>query len=522
MRLLLSLLPLCFLLPGTTAFGITRQEVAFRQTPQGELKMTVFYPDSWKASDKRPGIVFFFGGGFVNGDVKQFYSKAGYLASRGMVAASAEYRVKNRHNTSMEDALVDCQAAYAWLKEHAGEQGIDPEKLSAGGGSAGGACALSIWKAGVKPASFVLFNPGALEKFPPGETLPPTILFFGSADAMYPQAQAFRAAAPRGRVELFVAKEQPHGFFNDRGDGAWHASTTYLADSFLAARGFLNGKPAIALPQGSKAILFAEEAMKPSGPAPQRPSPAGVTAYTDIEYAPGLRLDIFVPAGPRRPLVVWIHGGAWQNGAKENAPSMQMLPAGFAAASIRYRLSQQAPMPAQIDDCRAAIRFLRANASKYGYEGSKIGVWGSSAGGHLVALLGTLGEGEDKVQAVVDWFGPTALRRMSMYPSRMDHDSPASPESRLIGGALQQNAELVEKANPISYVSKDDPPFLIQHGDADPLVPMEQSELLRDALKKAGVPVEFTAFHGAGHGGPAFQTPENLSRVQEFFAKHLR
>lgn len=179
-------------------------------------------------------------------------------------------------------------------------------------------------------------------------------------------------------------------------------------------------------------------------------------------------------------------------------------------------------MPAQIDDCRAAIRFLRKNASKYGYDGTKIGVWGSSAGGHLVALLGTIGEGEDKVQGVVDWFGPTALRRMSMYPSRMDHDSPEAPEARLLGGPVQQNAELAEKANPIFYVTKDDPPFLIQHGDADPLVTIEQSELLRDALKKAGVPVEMTTFHGAGHGGPAFQTAENLSKIAAFFERVLR
>ncbi len=509
------------LLLTVSAWGISREEIVFRTTPQGELKMTFFYPDGWKATDKRPGIVFFFGGGFVGGEAKQFFSKSGYLASRGMVAASAEYRIKNKHKTTVDEALVDCQAAFGWLKEHATEQGIDPEKLSAGGGSAGGTCALSIWKAGVKPASFVLFNPAWLDKLTPDETFPPTVMFFGSADKMYAEAQGFLAKAPRGKVELFVAKDQPHGFFNDRQDGTWHASTTYIADSFLAARGFLIGKPTIAMPHGSKALLFREETMKPSGPGKQRSIPDGVKAYTNIEYSPGLLLDVFVPPGPPKPLVVWIHGGAWQNGNKENAPSMQLLPAGFAAASIRYRLSQQAPMPAQIDDCRAAIRFLRANASKYGYDATKIGIWGSSAGGHLVALLGTIGEGADKVQAVVDWFGPTALRRMAMYPSRMDHNSPEAPEARLIGGPVQQNPELAEKANPISYVSKDDPPFLIQHGDADPLVPIEQSELLRDALAKAGVPVELTIFHRAGHGGPAFQTPENLKKISEFFQKNL-
>ncbi|MBY0503710.1 MAG: alpha/beta hydrolase [Bryobacteraceae bacterium] len=514
MRTLLSFL--LVLAAGAT----TREEVVYRQTPQGELKMTIFYPEGWKATDARPGIVFFFGGGFTSGDPRQFFSKAGYLSSRGMVAASAEYRTKNKHQTAKEDALADCQAAYLWLKEHATQQGIDPAKLSAGGGSSGGACALSILKIGARPASFVLFNPGSLAELDPPADLPRTILFFGSADPTYADAQRFLAKAPRGRVELFVAKGEPHGFFNDRGDGAWHASTTYLADSFLRGAGLLVGKPTIALPQGSRAILFAEGAMRPSPPGQPQPVPEGVTAHQNVEYAPGLLLDIFVPPGPPKPLVVWIHGGAWQNGNKENPPTLRLLP-GFAAASIRYRLSQVAPMPAQIDDCRAAIRFLRANAAKYGYNGAKIGVWGSSAGGHLVALLGAIGEGEDKVQAVVDWFGPTALRRMSMYPSRMDHDSPEAPEARLIGGPVQQNAELAEKANPITYVTKDDPPYFIQHGDADPLVPMEQSELLRDALKKAGIAVEFEILHGAGHGGPAFQAPANLEKVKAFLARHL-
>ena len=138
-----------------SAWAISREEIIFRTTPQGELKMTVFYPDGWKATDKRPGIVFFFGGGFIGGETKQFFSKSGYLASRGMVAASAEYRIKNKHKTTPEDSFLDCQAAFGWLKEHATEQGIDPQKLSAGGGSAGGTCALSIWKAGVKLARAV-------------------------------------------------------------------------------------------------------------------------------------------------------------------------------------------------------------------------------------------------------------------------------------------------------------------------------------------------------------------------------
>ena len=232
--------------------------------------MTVFYPDGWKPTDSRPGIVFFFGGGFVNGSTRQFYSKAGDLASRGMVAASAEYRVKSKCNTTKEDALVDCQAAFAWLQAHAREQGIDPAKLSAGGGSAGGSCAMSLFATGAKPASMVLFNPGGLAQAEPVAGMPPTILFFGSADKMYPEAQAYwrKAQASRLPVQLFVAKDQPHGFFNDRGDGTWHASTTYLADGFLRSQGFLQGKPTIAMPQGSMGALCSRLPPRRNGRSP--------------------------------------------------------------------------------------------------------------------------------------------------------------------------------------------------------------------------------------------------------------
>ena len=165
-------------------------------------------------------------------------------------------------------------------------------------------------------------------------------------------------------------------------------------------------------------------------------------------------------------------------------------------ASINYRLSQHAIFPAQIEDCKAAIRWLRANAAKYHLDADRIGVWGASAGGHLVAMLGTTGsvkelEGKggnldqsSRVQCVVDWFGPSDLPTMGG-----SHDDPGSPESRLIGGPVQENKEKARKASPLTYVSKDSAPFLIMHGDQDNVVPPGQSELLAEALKKAGVEV---------------------------------
>ena len=266
--------------------------------------------------------------------------------------------------------------------------------------------------------------------------------------------------------------------------------------------------------------------------------PEGTRILRDIEYVPNgyvrQKLDLYLPkpkedTGPL-PLIVWVHGGAWLAGSKENCPAVRFLRQGYAAASINYRLSQHAIFPAQIEDCKAAIRFLRAKAEKYNIDPNRIGVWGASAGGHLVALLGTTGDVKEfdkgpnlqvssRIQAVCDFFGPTDLTKMSLFPSSMDHDAPDSPESKLIGGPVQENKETCKRANPITYVSKGDPPFLICHGDKDMLVPHNQSELLYDALKKAGVNVKFHTVKGGGHG---FRDPEADRMVQEFFDKFLK
>ena len=273
----------------------------------------------------------------------------------------------------------------------------------------------------------------------------------------------------------------------------------------------------------------------------------GVKVLRDLDYGgkanPRQLLDLYLPEQPADkplPVIVWIHGGAWLGGSKAGNPAARFARQGYASASINYRLSQEAKFPAQIHDCKAAIRYLRANAKQHNLDPARIAVWGSSAGGHLVALLGTSGgvkelEGDvggnldqsSAVQAVVNWFGPTDLTMMGKQAtadSTMDHDSPKSPESLLIGGAVQENKEKAAKANPITYVvdGRAYPPFLIMHGDKDNLVPHGQSELLYAALKRVGAEVTFKTVVGAGHGGPGFNTPENRKLVDEFFEKHLK
>jgi acetyl esterase/lipase len=278
-----------------------------------------------------------------------------------------------------------------------------------------------------------------------------------------------------------------------------------------------------------------------AGQAEESPSPEaneGPTVERNLPYVTNgherQKLDLFVPKdGNNLPLIIRIHGGAWLGGSKEMVGVEDLVRQGYAVARINYRLSQHAIFPAQIEDCKAAVRFLRANAQKYNLDPNRFAAWGESAGGHLSALLGTTGDvnefdvGENltvssKVQAVVDYFGPTDLLQMEAHklPNTMIHNSPNAPESKLIGGNIQDNPEKCAKANPITYITKDDPPFLIIHGDMDPLVPHHQSELLEAALKKAGVPVLFYTVKGAGHGG--FRDPNVPRLTKQFFEKHLK
>jgi acetyl esterase/lipase len=275
--------------------------------------------------------------------------------------------------------------------------------------------------------------------------------------------------------------------------------------------------------------------------------PTGTKVQRDIVYArvgeKKLLLDLYLPPKGSAPLpvIVWVHGGGWLGGSKgSGGRARSMLNRGYAVVDVGYRLSGEAIFPAQVEDCKAAVRWVRANADKYGLDSNRIGAWGSSAGGHLVAFLGTAGdirefdtkvkaEYSSRVQAVCDWFGPTDFLQMDKYAlegSRLIHDAPTSPESLLVGGPIQKEPyrALARKANPITYVTKDDPPFLIMHGNKDMLVPPHQSKLLYDALKKAGVDATLHVVKGAGHGlRGGEESPEKLHEiVAQFFDKHLK
>lgn len=267
-------------------------------------------------------------------------------------------------------------------------------------------------------------------------------------------------------------------------------------------------------------------------------------SYPDLEYSANghelQKLDLYVPNAPGpHPLIIWIHGGGWFAGDKSRCFPLQQgfIERGYAIASVNYRLTNDSIFPAPIEDCKAAIRWLRAHADKYQVHPDRFGVWGSSAGGHLAALVGTTSEidsfetGEhldvsSSVQAVCDYYGPTDFTQMDDHAvpgTKHRHNAENSPESRLIGGPIQapEYKEKVQRANPIPYLSGDEPPFLIVHGDLDPVVAHHQSELLFTAMEQRKLAAQFITIQGGRHGG-GFPHEELNPIVHSFFARFLK
>jgi acetyl esterase/lipase len=271
--------------------------------------------------------------------------------------------------------------------------------------------------------------------------------------------------------------------------------------------------------------------------------------YKDLAFAnasSAQKLDLYLPKNDGIfPLVIMVHGGGFMFGDKADGAGLtgvdQLLAAGYAVASINYRLSGEAKYPAQIHDVKAAVRFLRANSSKYSLNPDKFGAWGASAGGNLVALLGTtcsvvelegseLGNADQSscVQAVVDWFGPIDFLKMDEQFAGsgcpQNHNDASSPESKLVGAAIQTVPDLVKTTNPMNYIDATDPPFFIQNGSADCNIPPIQGKNLADQLVQVigSEKVTYTLLEGAGHGGSQFETEANLKKVISFLGKYLK
>lgn len=268
-----------------------------------------------------------------------------------------------------------------------------------------------------------------------------------------------------------------------------------------------------------------------------------IAVTPDISYASvdghNLKLDLYMPkVGSSPVLLVYIHGGAWSRGSKQRVPIAMinhLVTGSYAIASVEFRMSGDAMFPAQIHDIKAAIRSLRANAERSGYDASSIGILGSSSGGHLVAMMGvsnghgvlegTVGEDLDQssdVQAVVSYYGASNLNTILKQSTPRGLNVRVAALDLLIGGQPEDKPELATLASPVTHVDANSVPLLMLHGDQDPQMPINQSHELHNAYKQNNLPVQFEVVHGAAHGGNAFFSAHNKALVQSFLDKHLR
>ncbi len=285
-----------------------------------------------------------------------------------------------------------------------------------------------------------------------------------------------------------------------------------------------------------------------------------INIENDLEYSTyqhqgetkQLLLDLYLPVQKTQkplPLLIYIHGGGWLEFSKEICPGEIVAPRGYAVACINYRYSTEAIFPAQIHDAKAAVRWLRTNATKYNLDPNKFGAWGASAGGHLSLLLGT-SEGiaelegnqgnvdvSSEIQAVCTWFAPTDFTQVTPaftepFSSEVQEKYRKIPwflytkvTYKLLGGAVKDNLELAALANPINYIDSEDPPVMVVHGDLDKIVPVNQSELLVSALEAEGVPVTFIRKPNMKHtyrGKNKEQfSPELINLALKFFDQNL-
>lgn len=285
------------------------------------------------------------------------------------------------------------------------------------------------------------------------------------------------------------------------------------------------------------AVLLFSSTLAVTAHAQERvPDRADVT-YAIVGDHP-LTLDLYLPGAEAQadsdaapPLVVWLHGGGWRFGSKAGPPS-NFVESGFALASLDFRQSTDAPFPAMVHDIKAGIRFLRANASRYGYSAQRIALAGVSSGGHLAALVGVTGGHEElegsvgdhldqssDVQAILVYFGASNLTTILQQSTPMGLGIREPALDLLLGGPPDTVPELAKLASPVFHVDANDPPLYLLHGDQDPQMPINQSHELHGAYKKLGLDVHFDVVHGSPHGGDAFFDDEHWPPAAQFLRR---
>ena len=261
------------------------------------------------------------------------------------------------------------------------------------------------------------------------------------------------------------------------------------------------------------------------------------SVHNDIEYARigerSLKLDLHLPKTTNPPLIVYVHGGAWRAGSKSDVPIVKLLDHGFAISSVDYRLSTEAVFPAQVHDIKAAIRFLRSTAATYHLDVTRVGIVGSSAGGHLAALVGVtnhhpelegkVGDHLDQdsgVQCIVSLYGASNLTSILSQSTPFGLKMRVPALQLLLGGVPEEKPALARLASPIFHLDANDPPLLLIHGDADPQMPPAQSQELAAGYEAFKLPGQLILMPGSKHGGPEFYDTERTQWMADFLTKH--
>lgn len=533
-----------------------------------ELRAYIFHPVGRRDDERRPAIVFFFGGGWKAGSPGQFEPHCRYLAQRGIVAITADYRVSSRHGVKPQQCVADAKSAIRWVRQNAKRLGVDPKRIAAGGGSAGGHLAAATatlpdfdeaeedHSISSKPNALVLFNPavqlaplkhfnpfseekladlqqrtdGQAEKLSPVHHLrrgtPPTVIFHGTADTAVPYStvEHFTALMKNGgnRCQLVTFEGRPHGFFNPgrgRDDASRQKSLADFRTTMRKTDQFLTS-------------------LKYLSPRPSADVPPHIASQLDVVYSRvgerELHLDIFHPRGGEGalPAVLVVHGGGWLKGDKEKFRplAIELASRGFLAAAVEYRLGGEAKFPAAIHDCQAAVRYLRNHAGPLRVDPNRIGAVGGSAGGHLVGLLAAAAdvpelqgpaekyEQSSQIQAAIVLAGPLELAKGSVAErSRTVANSNAN---LWIGKTIDQAPDLYRLASATTHFDKRTPPILFMAGEHDQ---PQRNQPSRDQLKMLGVETGLVVVpegkHGCWNRHPFFLPM--IDDMHAFLAKHI-
>ncbi|MEN6309394.1 MAG: alpha/beta hydrolase [Anaerohalosphaeraceae bacterium] len=541
------------------------QDIQYAEVDGIKLSLDLYRPRQ-AVQGKLPVVVWIHGGAWLYGSKEQCLPLWMGFVQKGYALASVQYRLTNKAPYPAQ--IEDCKAAVRWLRAHSDQYNLDTGRFAAWGESAGGHLVALLGTTGdtkefdkgdnldqssavqavcdyYGPTSFTGAASMANDE---NTSKPDSVLYklFGG-----PLAEKRDTAAKASPVTFVSKGDAPVLIVHGTKDGLVPLGQSIVFHELLQKAGVdsvyhpiegaNHGGAEFTTPEVIMMIddFFRKHLSKSDTPLTS-PQLSNAPVLKDIPYRTvddkTLCLDLYRPeqASGKLPVIVWIHGGGWREGSKENCLPARMgfIQKGFAVASVQYRLTDVAIFPAQIEDCKAAIRWLRAHADQYNLDVDRLAAWGGSAGGHLVALLGTTGDvkefdtGENldqssAVQVVCDYYGPTDFTSFVSAKGFEDYAKPDSVVSKLLGGQAQDNPDKAQKASPMAYVSKDDAPMLLVHGDKDTVVPIEQSQMLCEALKKADVPTEFVTLKDAGHGGQQFQTPELVSQIEAFLKSHL-